>query len=203
MPQIRPKPPGVPTVMAVPTISDLVEFLHPANSIPFFSLLANDCDDCNSSNPSFGVHHGTALTACQILAGNQPGFFSTSQNRNDSAHRITQSEDGLLGLLEYYFHLVSPSNHSPYLLCLDFSWWSYPHGSLPPAWVNPAPANDEERVLASHWTTMSTRIKARDSMCCISSWKDGASTAHIVPRDQERWVVFVACRHRISYSFLS
>src|ERR1700733_15957324 len=73
-PQIHVAPHGPPSQ------STWVQFWHPANNLTFLRLPALDC-----CPPTFGIHYGTTITACQILACNEKGYLSTS--RDCHAHR--------------------------------------------------------------------------------------------------------------------
>jgi len=48
----------------------------------------------------FGIHHEMALTACQILACNSPGYLSTSRDRN--AGRVNAALDSIIPSNKYY-----------------------------------------------------------------------------------------------------
>jgi hypothetical protein len=70
-PQIHVAPHGPPSQLT------WVEFLHPANNLTFLTLPALDW-----CHPTFGIHYGTAITTCQILACNEDGYLSTSRDRH-------------------------------------------------------------------------------------------------------------------------
>jgi hypothetical protein len=59
---------------------DAIRFLHPAYSIPN-TLLSLPRVDPVEGTDTFGVHYGTALLACQIIAGNafDTGHFTLDQ----------------------------------------------------------------------------------------------------------------------------
>jgi hypothetical protein len=73
-----------------PSELTFVRFYHPANGRRFLTLPAYDC-----CPPNFGIHYGTAITACQILACNEDGYLSTSRNRNADG-RITIDLDSII-----------------------------------------------------------------------------------------------------------
>ena len=105
--QIAPHgPPSKPT---------FVWFYHPANDCFFLTLPAFDC-----CPPNFGIHYGTAITTCQILACNEDGYLSTSRNRNADG-RINIDLDSIIPSEEYYYHLNFPRSEALYPICRDFS----------------------------------------------------------------------------------
>jgi hypothetical protein len=167
--QIAPRgPPLEPT---------FVRFYHPANNLPFLRLPAYDC-----CPPNFGVHHGTAITACQILACNENGYLSTSRHRN-AAGRITVDLDSIIPSGKYYYHLQNSSKPKAlYPICRDFSCWEFPHKKLPLAWENKLP-DPTSFNRPSNWSAISQRIKDRDTACPVSEWTD---TSHVV--SDEDWV---------------
>lgn len=82
-----------------------INFLHPGYASPN-TLLRLARTDCEKSNGKavFGIHHETALLACQIIANNafHSGYFTL-----DSAglERVDVPLDGLLTKGRYYFHI--------------------------------------------------------------------------------------------------
>ena len=56
----------------------MVSFWHPGTNELLLRLPANDV----SSRNVFGLHHGTALLACEVLAYNACGYLSTSRYRH-------------------------------------------------------------------------------------------------------------------------
>lgn len=171
----------------VPERAIFVSFNHPTNKRLLLSLPKNNVLPLTSD---FGVHHETALTACQIIAYNEPGFLSTSADRSNIAARTSIERDPFLTSKTYYYHLLSQPDDPNYGICIDFALWSFPHDSFPPSWVRVTPI-DDEGFAGSGWTDISSRIKQRDPNCRISDWIDNKSTAHIVPADQIEWVCYL------------
>jgi hypothetical protein len=174
-PQIRIAPDGPVSEPA------WIEFRHPANNLGFLYLPAHDyCP------PTFGVHYGTAITACQILACNKKGYLSTSRDRNNADGRIKVDMDSIISGERYYYHLSSPGSESLYLICCDFSSWTFPHEDFPLAWKNPS---DETRSSVidwpSNWTLISEVIRRRDMQCLVSEFKDSLTTSYVVPKIHE------------------
>lgn len=81
-------------------------FRHPGYHSPtnvLLTLAKADCEDYNGT-VVFGLHHGTALLACQIIANNA---FNSGYLAMDSAGSQTVNVplDGLLTDHEYYFFI--------------------------------------------------------------------------------------------------
>ena len=142
--QIAPRgPPSKPT---------FVWFYHPTNDCPFLTLPAFDCCPPNS-----GIHYGTAITACQILACNENGYLSTSRNRNADG-RVTIELDSIIPSGKYYYHLNSPKSEALYPICRDFSCWEFPHESFPSTWKYELPEPPSFNW-PTNWSAISQIIK--------------------------------------------
>jgi hypothetical protein len=171
----------------VPPHPAVIKFKHPGNDETFLHL------PCNNVLPTgvtrtFGVHNGTALAACEILA-KERGFLSTSRNRGDMVARAPQDLDELLTGKTYYYHLSNVPSDTLYPICLDFSLWRFPHRDMPVQWRTVNFSETQEPIEGSDWTAISARIKGRDSgRCRVSGWRDSVKTAHIVPRKETVWV---------------
>ena len=166
----------------------MVRFIHPANNVSFSALAANDLSTAGADNnpPTYGLHLGTALLACQIVAFNKPGFLSKYRRRS-APHISDTQRDVLLLDRKYYFHLVD-INTRHYPICLNFSARMFPHEMLHgnTIWGGGALAKGiRERPPASG---VSGAVNARDEVCLISLWNDGVTTSHLVPRTEEQWV---------------
>jgi hypothetical protein len=172
----------------VPDNPIFVSFCHPTNKRLFLSLPKNNV--LPSTSEIFGVHHETALTACQIIACNEPGFLSTSTDRSDINARTSPEHHQFLTSKRYYYHLVTQPDDPNYRICVDFAFWSFPHNHLPPSWARATPI-DDAGFSGSNWTDISSRIKQRDLHCRVSDWFDNKSTAYIVPADETHWVCYL------------
>lgn len=61
-----------------------------------------------------GVHHGTALAVCTVIAGNETGFFTRD---NPIRERVQDGYDYILAATtRYYYHLGSLSPPPPHTL---------------------------------------------------------------------------------------
>lgn len=128
---------SAPSIPSSPTI----DFLHPSYDYPaniLFSLPAVDILRGPSSRP--GVHHGTALSACIIVAANRCGRLTTSAAPPTPAELASPvaAWDAVLTEPRYYFHPSGATDPSapPYPVVPDFRSWRFPHGQLEPGWVD-------------------------------------------------------------------
>jgi hypothetical protein len=85
---------------AEPLSRDPIRFLHPGYLIDNI-LLSLPRVDCVENTTTFGVHYGTALLACQIVAGNA---FDTGHLTLDKEgqRRVNLLLDDILTEKEYY-----------------------------------------------------------------------------------------------------
>ena len=172
-----------------PTLANqtMIRFFHPANNVSFLALAANDFSAAgvNDNPPTFGLHLGTALLACQIVACNKPGFLSTSQD-SSAPHIPNTPRDILLLDRKYYFHLDDGILHYP--ICLKFSAWIFPHEMVGANSIWGGGAQPRGIVERPPQSDVSGAIKVRDGMCLVSLWNDGVTTSHLAPRTEEQWV---------------
>ncbi|KAK2467350.1 hypothetical protein APHAL10511_000585 [Amanita phalloides] len=88
----------------------------------------------------------------------------------------------------YYYHLINPQTDPLYPICLNFSLWRFPHGQLPRAWDRTVPQDDDGIVAPENWSALSAAVKLRDKRCRLSGWRDGITTAHIIPSKEGSWM---------------
>lgn len=171
----------------------MVKFFHPANGASFLSLAANDfvAAGVGGNPPTFGLHLGTALLACQIIAFNRPGFLSTFKDRR-APHIATTPRDVLLLARRYYFHLDEDLPRYP--IRLGFSTWGFPHAMLLPGTIWTGGPQVGGGMLERE-SNASLVVKARDEMCLVSLCRDGLTTAHLVASVMEQWV----CLLRVNF----
>jgi hypothetical protein len=186
--------PPLPSRSNWPAHNDIVALRHPASDLTFLRLFPSDCDppvlsttSISNLQPRYGIHHDTALTACRIASCNEPGFLSTSIDRDSVADRVDDPPGAILLGRLYYYHLRTPKDHELYPSCRDFMSWRFPHHALPNTWIA-EPKFGRDLARQSNWTAMSILIKERDKECLVSGWKDGLSTAHVVPKSVRSWV---------------
>ncbi|KAF8813406.1 hypothetical protein BYT27DRAFT_7180892 [Phlegmacium glaucopus] len=173
----------------VPIYPNFIIIKHPANDEPFLLLPANNVVQQAPANEprTFGVHHLTVLTACQILTSHT-GFLSLSSDRENAEGVASMDPDGILTLKEYYYHLTNPQTDPLYPICLDFSSWRFPHDQLPQAWDRTVSLDEDDIVARDNWSVISTAVKTRDRRCRLSGWCDGITTAHIIPNEEGSWM---------------
>ncbi|KAK0703759.1 hypothetical protein B0T26DRAFT_744454 [Lasiosphaeria miniovina] len=133
MPQIwkkeesaRPRPPD--PAVGLPS-EEHIRFRHPGyDSLDL--LLTLPRVDSTRSISTYGVHHRTALLACQIIAGNA---FANSYFSLDKAgqQQVQVSLDGILTDTDYYF-IVEGSVLYP--IVPSFQDWEFPHNRIPDWW---------------------------------------------------------------------
>ena len=167
------------------TLSDKrIRFRHPHYE-------DNDDDNIFLDLPAFdhedgGLHHGTALTACGIIACNTwDGFLTETKNGT----RVQEGHDDILMGSEYYFHNPAFANNElPYPLFACFNDWLFPHGSLPPAF-DTVPTTSTARTLRDDTpaTNPSPTIIDRDLTCRISDYGDALEAAHLCPGSMDEW----------------
>lgn len=82
-------------------LRDKILFCHPGYQEPRNTLLALPRVDATSTS-TFGIHHRTALVACQIIANNafNTGHFTLDK---DGRQRVNVPPDGILTDEMYYF----------------------------------------------------------------------------------------------------
>lgn len=89
----------------------------------------------------WGVHHGTALRACSIIACNIDGFLSSILLTTPPFEVPTLSFDSLLTARVYYFYprlwLQSQAQLDlVYPVCPSFQDWCFPHDNVPAEWID-------------------------------------------------------------------
>lgn len=122
----------------------------------------------------YGIHHQTALDACRIIANNEDGFLSRTQDRTG---RVPASEV-LLCERAYWYHLTDESRASRYPIVDDFDAWTFPHGAVPPHWAAAHTRTYDVRASAAA-SGLSERIKALDRCCIVTGY--GALASSPVP----------------------
>ena len=142
-----------------------VHFRHPAYDISnniMFNLYSFD-------HPNGGIHHQTALVACQIVADNAfDGYLSTGNK--PTSPKISVEDEGVLMGIDYYFHVSHPTKPDElykYPTIPDFHRWKFPHQCLPPLW----------KCLDRNLPSMQQQPK----YCWVSEHGDGIEKAHLIP----------------------
>ncbi|EXJ70034.1 uncharacterized protein A1O5_07107 [Cladophialophora psammophila CBS 110553] len=144
-----------------------IRILHPSYTTPTNGLLSFPRVDRVHGRhfyiwPRFGVHYGTALLACQIVAGNA---FNTGRLTFDQAGQrlVELLSDNILTEEVYYFMVGGGPNQYPILPI--FRDWEFPHGLIPDSWPQLS-------------TTPNT------TRCAISNFSFPVEGAHLVPKNE-------------------
>ncbi|UKZ72268.1 uncharacterized protein TrAtP1_013210 [Trichoderma atroviride] len=148
-----------------------IRFLHPGYPSPLNVFLTLPRVDSESSDGAvvFGIHHQTALTACQITAGNvfQAGYFA-ADSAGGQKERV--SLDGLLTKNSYYFIV---DGNVKYPIVPSFKDWEFPHGQVPDLWPT-----------ISHHGPIAVDISVT---CRMSGVSYAINRAHLVPQEESVW----------------
>lgn len=165
-----------------------IAFLHPGYDGPANELLLLPRVDRGASPASdtIGVHHRTALVACQIIAGNafESGHFALDQQGEQT---VDVDLDGILTEKCYYFMVgdgpsmsLPPLNikqithkHLPlgkYPVVPSFRDWEFPHGRIPDSWPDISGTTSPDR-----------------RRCAISNFSFSLEPAHLVPAEEAAW----------------
>ncbi|EDR13960.1 uncharacterized protein LACBIDRAFT_305223 [Laccaria bicolor S238N-H82] len=165
------------------SILAVVTIIHPANGVELFEWQAYD--RLPGPELQFGVHVETLLTACQIVANNEPGYLSKHQGRDDE--RIDVDLGSILAPGHYYYH-VEKVALNPYPICRDFKSWTFPHGDMPRSWSIKSPALPKNLHWGSSWSAVSFIVKLRDKKCRVTGSSEWLSTAHLIPEEERSWL---------------
>ncbi|KAI0879437.1 hypothetical protein GGS24DRAFT_156533 [Hypoxylon argillaceum] len=152
---------------------DRIKFRHPGYPPPHDILFILPRLDRSSSLR--GVHYGTALTACQIIANNAfDGYLATDR---EGCERVDSNLDfnHLLTKSNYWFFIAStPSNLNPYPIVPSFQDWAFPHQRIPiPEWARPKPTANSD-VIDHH-------------RCIVTQTAGFIKQAHLIPTTEKKW----------------
>ncbi|KAI1123847.1 hypothetical protein F5Y10DRAFT_285591 [Nemania abortiva] len=157
-----------------PPIDELegeIQFCHPGYTPPhdvLFTLPRLDTTSAALERLYKGVHYGTALLACQVIANNAEGYLTYDREGSDPVELET---DDVLTESQYWFFTEFP-RRNPYPVVPSFRDWAFPHGSPLLAWPRP-------QYMANTDTA--------DGRCNITQTAGLVSTAHLVPVADEEW----------------
>ncbi|KAI0904621.1 hypothetical protein F4823DRAFT_614443 [Ustulina deusta] len=210
-PKLQPRP---PRLQASTAWQDDILFLHPAYKEPFNVLLKLPRTDAvpHSAAPStdstaatYGVHHATALVACQIVANNAfDGFLSynpegtrpvcVGADQDDDNNTILDEyyNNTILESDEYYFvvpdytHAAGESdkNNEPYAIVPSFEDWAFPHNHIPPLWRSIESMRPNINAIADDGGRGGMGTLPR---CAVSNVTWAIDKCHLVPKYQESW----------------
>ncbi|KAK2592917.1 hypothetical protein QQS21_009386 [Conoideocrella luteorostrata] len=149
----------------------------------------DDTDAIDSANkqdgaPACGVHHGTAIVAGQIIAGNSFETAYLSYDRS-GAERVGVPLDGLLTRSEYYLQVPQDSGdaanggeNKPWAVTPSFQHWRFPHNRLPEPWASLASVGE-----SSSSSKPQDKEILPSSRCIITAaGPSTADSAHVIPK---------------------
>lgn len=182
-----------PSPSLAPNLRDYsIAFKHPHCPETFdqnviFSLQAYDIianEEGNRDNANGGLHCGTALVACGIVAGNAWNGYFTLESHGE---KLDMRNDQLLTGSAYYFHIPSATGESlEYAVYPSFDRWAFPHGNLPTAWTQPAAAPGSPVIPVAR-SNVTAAVLQRDSACALTGQRDHMEKAHLCPSSEGNW----------------
>ncbi|SPO00546.1 uncharacterized protein DNG_03294 [Cephalotrichum gorgonifer] len=164
MPAFRPRPLVPPTV---PPSGLPIQFRHPAYPPRRNVLLTLPRVDDDGAGSPMGIHHATALLACQIVSNNAfQGRLYTDRKGQNTVHK-----DGAEILADdVYYFLADPTDPNlKYPIVPTFGDWTFPHDQVPKNWI----------------TVMTPRTTTPE--CCLSDYEMSLKRSHIVPKEERDW----------------
>jgi hypothetical protein len=148
-------------------------------------------------SPNGGLHAGTALLACTIIACNAYGYLTIERD----GPKLELQDDNILTAQKYYFHVPRPlttpncldsdDNYYRYPIYPSFQHWAFPHRNVPSQWRG-FDRNDSDTTLGGIVNTpsvssASAAVINRDKSCVISKNRDYIERAHLCPRNELDW----------------
>ncbi|TPX14346.1 uncharacterized protein E0L32_005542 [Thyridium curvatum] len=155
---MEPRPPSTRPIDLLAGRED-IQFLHPGYPHPTNLLLKLPRLD-QAEPTEFGVHHATALLACQLIAANQFTGYLIDEHQEP----VTQDVVVLLG--RKYFFVVNGDDQYP--VVPSFNDWQFPHDNQP------------------SWPPIPSTPIATDA-CCITANLHALEKAYIIPREAQPW----------------
>lgn len=202
--QVLPPRDSQPAPNAHTNTTRKVSFRHPAykderNHNILFSIPAFDGEHG-------GLHHGTALLACGIIACNAwYGYLTESR----AGPPIEMCMEGILSATNYWFYVpqdapgpdISAQTRTDdaayaYPVCPSFDHWAFPHDSEPPNWPSYSfPGETSEEIGSPVYlappsvsaSNFSNNVLSRDRSCRVSGYRDFIEGAHLCPRSKLEW----------------
>ncbi|POR31367.1 Uncharacterized protein TPAR_08427 [Tolypocladium paradoxum] len=117
----------------------------------------------------YGVHFGTMLLSCQIIAGNafETAYLSYDRKGNN---RVQLSRNGILIHDHYFLHVSQGdgTDTTSYAITPNFQEWRF-SDALPEPWHSLAPTPRDNKP------------------SCIISGSLTAETAHVIPQSHDKW----------------
>ncbi|SPN96772.1 uncharacterized protein DNG_00292 [Cephalotrichum gorgonifer] len=136
----------LPNAPTGPIHHKAIEFHHPNYPLRLSHLFSLPrVDRTRDPDIGFGIHHGTALLACRIVAGNVAGGrLCVDRHENEP---VGSGPDEVLDGDMYYFVLADyPVPGPPYAIVPSFSDWAFPHGAVSESWPLPSDLSHDPSV---------------------------------------------------------
>lgn len=201
---------GARSILPYPTIA----FRHPAYADPddiLFKLPRLDQTGCGPAMLA-GVHHHTALRACQIIANNAfHGYLATDRDGQDA---VAVAQDGILSEDNYWFiverrdgddEVEQRQGRDVYPVVPSFEDWQFPHddflglgwdadddAAASPLPDLPVPHDPDTTAPPLPPSTLRTTVFAvpalpRPTRCVLSNHSYSINKAHLVPSACIKW----------------
>jgi len=174
--------------------SHVVVFKHPAYPDEYEQNILLQLYAWDS--PGGGIHAGTALLACRVIACNAWNGYLTIEK---DGPRVECQDDDVLPGQEYYFHVPTPSTastwlphssgHYRYPVYPSFQHWAFPHRNTPVEWRGQSEAGSLTSIISNtpSVSSVSAAVISRDRACVISNHRDCIERAHLCPRHELDW----------------
>ncbi|KAH0562857.1 hypothetical protein GP486_002530 [Trichoglossum hirsutum] len=188
--QLRPPAP-LPAQEYLYPIADnhVIKFKHPGYPEKFGQNILLQLYAWDS--PNGGLHAGTALLACAIIACNAwDGYLTVERD----GPKLELQYDDVLPIQGYYFHVPRPEvesigptgddSHYKYPIYASFQHWAFPHEQIPSQWRG---AISTEVIYTPSISSVSAAVISRDGSCVISKNRDYIERAHLCPRNELDW----------------
>lgn len=139
---------------------------------------------------AFGIHFGTLITACMVVACNTPGRLCL--DRNGLRPIEAAWNQVLTGVTVCYYHAETATPQVPYPTCPSFWHWEFPHDKIPDQWLRAGEeaegnAQPPRPLQVATATRMSTAVQLRDASCRLTLMPDGTENNHIIPISELEW----------------
>lgn len=177
-----------------------ISFRHPAYADSDDDILFKLPRLDQTERGATGVHHHTALRACQIIANNAfHGYLATDR---DGQHAVTAAPDGILTEDSYWFIVERRDGDSDveqrlgrdvYPIVPSFEDWQFPHDDFPSLGWDDTDADADAGAGPTAPPSASPPIatfavpRTKFSRCILSNRGYSVTKAHLVPSANIQW----------------
>jgi hypothetical protein len=119
-----------------------IRIRHPHLPPAHNQILVLPLCDVADDNAQRGIHYGTLISACTIVAGNLPdGYLTRDLEGNDRIVSVNVSTDDawdrvIQGVFDCFLHFPGyPIDGDAYDLVDSFADWEFPHNHFPAKWM--------------------------------------------------------------------